>query len=378
MENISFKLEMKSIKDNEIKRRFGNNLSNNENIINLQNYRNLNKDNTKNNNINIITRKDYQNYEKEKNKISIIPFDSILNKKKYKINIFITNPNQNNSQYLEEYVQDIIKNINFTESLNILDYSTNHVFHLQDIQYINQRMRKQIIESIVYQAFLWKLNSDSIFLMVNIMDRYIHKTKIKNKEYELIGLASFFIATKYEDIYAPDAELLTKIFSYKYHYQDILDKESQILQSLDYNLLYTSSYKILNLIYHLSNINDINLKNFAHMVLELSLTDLQIMKYSQIKRAVGCFIFAKKMFGIKSGNNFIKFLFSFDESEMENIIVKLFSLLKDVVLSKEPLNLIAEKYRSTKFNSIFSAFENKLNEKIQKKNKSKEGKIILK
>ena len=369
---------MKSIKDNEIKRRFGNNLSNNENIINLQNYRNLNKDNIKNNNINIITRKDYQNHEKEKNKISIIPFDSILNKKKYKINIFITNPNQNNSQYLEEYVQDIIKNINFTESLNILDYSTNNVFHLQDIQYINQRMRKQIIESIVYQAFLWKLNSDSIFLMVNIMDRYIHKTKIKNKEYELIGLASFFIATKYEDIYAPDAELLTKIFSYKYHYEDILDKESQILQSLDYNLLYTSSYKILNLIYHLSNINDINLKNFAHMVLELSLTDLQIMKYSQIKRAVGCFIFAKKMFGIKSGNNFIKLLFSYDESEMENIIIKLFSLLKDVVLSKEPLNLIAEKYRSTKFNSIFSAFENKLNEKIQKKNKSKEGKIILK
>ena len=96
------------------------------------------------------------------------------------------------------------------------------------------------------------------------------------------------------------------------------------------------------------------------------------MKYSQIKRAIASFIFAKKLFGIKSGNNFIKLLFSYDDNEIEKIVQKLFVILKDVVLLKNEQNLIAEKYRAAKFNSIFSAFEQKLNENIAKKKKSKE------
>ena len=203
------------------------------------------------------------------------------------------------------------------------------------------------------------------------MDRYINKNRINNKDYELIGLASFLIGSKYEDIYSPDAESLTKIFHFKYHYKYILEKESQILQSLDYNLIYVSSYKILNLIYHLSKINDINVKYFANMALDFSLTDLNIMKYSQIKRAVACFLFAKKIFGIKSGNNFIKLLFSYDDNEMEKLVKKLFILLKDVVLLNQEQNLIAEKYRSSRFNTIFSAFEKKLNEKIKMRIKAK-------
>ena len=79
------------------------------------------------------------------------------------------------------------------------------------------------------------------------MDRYIQKNKIKNNEYELVGIASFFIASKYEDIYSPDVQSLSKIFSFKYHYEEILDEENKILKSLDYCLHYVSSYKIHDL-----------------------------------------------------------------------------------------------------------------------------------
>ena len=357
---------MKSKKERDVKRKFGNNLLNNENVINLQNDENHYNNANKNNNINIISKKN-QIHEKIKKNISIIPLKNLYNETKYNINILIKNPSKNNPEFLEEYFQDLIQHINFTVSQNILDYSTHNIFCLQDILYINQEKRKFIIESIIYQSFLWKLNPDSAYLMVNIMDRYIHKNRIKNNEYELIGLASFLIATKYEDIYAPDAQTLTKIFSYKYHYEDILDTERKILKSLDYCILYTSSYKILNLLYYLSNIENIHMKNFAGMFLEMSLTDLDLLKYSQIKRAIGCFILSKKIFGIKSGNNFIKFLFSYDEKEMENIVKKILRLSKDIVLIKEQQNLIAEKYRSARFNSIFNVFENKIKEKMEKK-----------
>ena len=348
-------------KDHELKRKFGNNLSNKENEINFPVYKNI-----KNN----ITKNNFHKISKKNSKTQInVPSSHIIHIKKRLIPI--SKPNQSNPQDLPEYFQEIIKNIKSTEPQNILNYSINNIFSLQDTHFINEKERKHIIESLIYQNYIWKLNPDSIYLTVNIMDRYINKNKISSRDYELIGLASFLIGSKYEDIYSPDAESLTKIFDFKYHYKYILEKESQILQSLEYNLMYISSYKILNLIYHLSKINDINVKNFANMILDFSLTDLNIMKYSQIKRAVACFLFAKKIFGIKSGNNIIKLLFSYDDNEMEKIVKKLFILLKDVVMLNQEQNLIAEKYRSSRFNSIFSVFEKKLNEKIKMRIKAK-------
>ena len=369
---------MNSVKEYELKRKFGKNLSNNNVVIDLKNNENINNNIIKYSKLNNISKKNYQILDKRKNNKSKIPLKSTHNEKKNKINILSTKPNENNTKYLEEYFQDIIRNIIFTESQNIANYYIDNFFFIQDSQYINKKARKFIIESIIYQSYIWKLNSDTFYLTVNIMDRYIQKNKIKNNEYELVGIASFFIASKYEDIYSPDVQSLSKIFSFKYHYEEILDEENKILKSLDYCLHYVSSYKILDLLLHISDINDINLKNFANMVLEISLTDLDIMKFSQIKRAIASFLLAKKMFGIKSGNNFIKLLFSYDANEIENIILKLFNALKDIVLSKDQQNLISEKYRSAKFNSIFSAFEKKLNEKIAKRIISKEHQIIHK
>ena len=350
---------MKSLAPHELKRRFGNNLSNNEIIINNQNNENLNG--------NII-----ENNIKNSKKNSQVPSKAklaknILIKKKYKIKKI----NDIDPQYLEEYLDEIIKDIKDNESKNILNYSLINIFDWKDIHNININNRQKMIESIVYHNYMWRLNPDTVYLAVNILDRYTNITKFKKNEYELAGLAAFFIASKYEDIYCPDAQHISKLLSFKYHYEEILYEERKILLSLDYNLHYISSYKILNLLYYYSDINNIILKYFANMALEFSLTDLNIMKYSQIKRAIGCFILAKKLLGIKSGKYSIKLFFSYDENEMDKIVKNLFGLLKDIILFNTEQNLIAEKYRSIEFNSIFSNFEHKVKEKYKSKTKSK-------
>ena len=90
------------------------------------------------------------------------------------------------------------------------------------------------------------------------------------------------------------------------------------------------------------------------------------MKHSQIKRAIACFIFAKKLFGIRSGNNSIKLSFYYEQKEIQIIIRKLFFLLKDIVDFKDKYTIILEKYRSDKFNLFFSSFEKQMKEKFNK------------
>ena len=158
------------------------------------------------------------------------------------------------------------------------------------------------------------------------------------------------------------------LFSFKYNPQQILEKEKQILISLDFSLLYNSSHKYLNLIYHISENNNENVFYFSELLLELSLTDLNLLKYSQKKRALAVILFSKKVFGIKNGNYVIQFFFSYDENEMKVIQKEYYLLLRNVVLC-ENRNLIAEKFRSSKYGFVFSLLEKKIKEKELSKEK---------
>ena len=348
---------MKSKISSNKERKFGNDLQNKENTKNSQE----NKINESN------------NYPHGKENIKILKKNSFLKPKK--INMKLTFHKKDfflnqNPQYVEEYTPDIIKHILLTEKLNILDYSKENIFHLQD-KYINEEKRKNIIELLFYYNFRWKLNPDSIYLAINILDRYTNKIKIKKNEYELAAIAAFLIGSKYEDIFSPNAKCLSYIYSFKYNPDEILEKESEILSTLDYSLLYNSSFKILQLLYHLSGIKNENVYYFSELALEISLTDLSIMAYSQKKRAIAVFLLAKKLFGIKSGNYKILFFFDYIEDEILSIQSKIFTHLRNAVCTAQQ-NLIVEKFRSQKYSSIFSVFEKKVMEKMKNKEAMKE------
>ena len=129
---------------------------------------------------------------------------------------------------------------------------------------------------------------------MNITDKHTRKIKINKNEYKLIGLASFMITSKYEDIYSPNVNTLTYAYSFKYPPEDILDKEKEILYTLDFSVLYHSSFKLLNLFFHFSKINNQNVFFLSEFILELSLTNIKIIKYSQRKREFASFLLAKK------------------------------------------------------------------------------------
>ena len=353
---------MKCIRPFNFKRKFGKDLLNKDHIQNHQENR-----------INWINNKKCLNFHLERNNINNVikaKFNKILIQKNKIINdnINITESKTRiNPQNVDEYTTDIIKYIIENESLNILNYDKINLFELQDNNDINEVKRKNIIELLIYYNYKWKLNPDSIYLAINIMDRYTSKIKINKNEYELIGLASFMIASKYEDIYSPNANALTYVYSFKYQPEDILDKEKEILYTLDFSVLYHSSFKFLNLFFHFSKINNENVFYLSEFILELSLTNIKLLKYSQRKRAFASFLLAKKIFNIGSEieKYYIQFLFSLSENEVKVLIKELSYILKKVVFSEER-NLIAEKFKSSKYGFIVSIFENKLKERVEK------------
>lgn len=349
------------------KRKFGNNISNQENIPNVQET----KKNRENRVYNLNSIHNHSPVLKNNNtKNNKIKNYSSLNFKKSlsNDNIIINEKNKKNPQYVNEYFAEINKFILENESINIFDYTEENIFQYQDEKFANEEKRKKIIQELLFYNFRWRLNPDSVYLAVNIMDRYTSKIKIKKDEYELIALASFMIGSKYEDIYSPNAKTLSYIFSFKYNPEEILEKEKHILNTLNYSLLYQSSFKFLHLLYYGSGINDIKVYYLSQLFLDLSLTDLNILKYSQRKRAAAAFIFAKKIFGIHTSNFKIIYLFSVNENDLKKIIKEIFLILRDIIFSNEQ-NLLAEKFMSSHYGHIFSILETKFKEKAEKKKK---------
>ena len=77
--------------------------------------------------------------------------------------------------------------------------------------------------------------------------------------------------------------------------------------------------------------NDENVFYLSEFILELSLTDIKILKYSQRKRAIASFILAKKIFNIKLENYYIQFNYSLNKNELKVLLKELSNILKKVI-----------------------------------------------
>lgn len=71
---------------------------------------------------------------------------------------------------------------------------------------INIRMRNILFNWFFDIHHKFKLKNRTLFLTSNIFDRYLESKDVPRKKLQLVGIASFLIASKFEDIYPPELE----------------------------------------------------------------------------------------------------------------------------------------------------------------------------
>ena len=258
---------------------------------------------------------------------------------------------------VDDYGDDIFRYLIKSEKVNICDYANKDIFDLQDKKYFNEKNRSIIFNWLVKNNFKWKLKDDTIFMAMNLMDRYISKYPTKNSEFQLIGISSYLIASKYEDIYPPYLDDLSQICNYIYSNDDIIKKEYEILSGLNFDILYNSSYKYLTFLHSVTDKENMKLLYLAQFILELTLENLEILGHSQCQRAISALFLAKKILQIKKSWNSLKLYYKYDESEIKKVQKKMIGLLNKVIKSKTK-NSVYEKFESSKYKSVSSLLEN--------------------
>lgn len=82
----------------------------------------------------------------------------------------------------------------------------------------------------------FNLLGESLFLCVNVLDRFLSLRPISISKLQLVGLASFFIATKFEETYAPSVREIEHLADNQYTVDEILKAERYLLRIIGWDL----------------------------------------------------------------------------------------------------------------------------------------------
>ncbi|CAI9106045.1 OLC1v1005102C2 [Oldenlandia corymbosa var. corymbosa] len=173
----------------------------------------------------------------------------------------------NNELAVVEYVEDMYNFYKETEECG-------RVYDYMGLQpNINARMRAILVDWLIEVHRKFELMPESLYLTVNIMDRFLAMKTVPRSELQLVGMGSMLVACKYEEIWAPEVNDFIAISNNAYVRNHLLVMEKSILGKLEWNLTIPTPYVFLVRYIKASLPYDSELENMVFFFAELGLVN---------------------------------------------------------------------------------------------------------
>jgi cyclin B len=159
---------------------------------------------------------------------------------------------------------------------------------------INEKMRAILIDWLVEVHLKFKLVPESLYLTVNLIDRYLEKEQVNRQKLQLVGVTAMLIACKYEEIYPPIVKDFVYITDNAYTKEEILSQERKMLQTLDFDIQITSSFRFLERYSKVAK-TDMVIFNLSRYLIELAIVNYKMLKYTNSNIASSALYLSLKM-----------------------------------------------------------------------------------
>ena len=106
-------------------------------------------------------------------------------------------------------------------------------------------MRSILVDWLIEVHHKFKLQPQTLWLSVNILDRYLEKMQILRSKLQLVGVSALLIASKHEEIYPPQVKDCVYITDHAYDRDEVVSMESSILKALEYRVSIPTAYNFL-------------------------------------------------------------------------------------------------------------------------------------
>ncbi|XP_044267323.1 G2/mitotic-specific cyclin-B3 isoform X2 [Tribolium madens] len=236
---------------------------------------------------------------------------------------------------VSHYAMDIFNYMKSRESLfDITDYMDRQVC-------LTSWMRSLLVDWMVEVQESFELNHETLYLGVKLVDFYLSRMTVGKETLQLVGAASMFIASKYDERIPPAINDFLYICDGAYTCRELVRMEINILKVCDFNLGIPISYRFLRRYARCAKIT-MPVLTLARFILEYSLMDYATVTVRDSKLASASLYLALKMKKISGWTTALEFYSGYKLEDFEEVVI----LLNDGLHKKpkSPLMTVRNKY----------------------------------
>ena len=295
----------------------------------------------------------------KKNKTISYKFNEIKSDFEYEYTYFDITKLKLNSQIPKDYLNIIYHNLLSEEDKGI--YHTPDFDKILSQKEITEQMRSILIDWIIDVHYKFNLTDETLYMTVLIIDRYLSYKPIQKMKFQLLGITALLLSCKHEEIVLPKIDDFIFITDNAYKKNQVFDMENDILDVLNFSLLFPSPIKFYE---YLALKFDFDKKQFltGKYLMESFMIDLNYVKYRASIIATACvYIVMKyyKMDNYKEVYNTKYYNLNGNDTNNKNFRneINVKDCAKDICIFVDNIN-------KTNFNSCKNKYATESNEKV--------------
>ncbi|KAJ3674325.1 hypothetical protein LUZ60_004941 [Juncus effusus] len=252
------------------------------------------------------------------------------------------------------YASDIYQ---YLRSMEVEPHRRPNEKYLETIQVdVSATMRGILVDWLVEVAEEYKLVSDTLYLTISYIDRFLSHNSINRQKLQLLGVSSMLIASKYEEITPPHVEDFCYITDNTYTKQELVKMESDVLKFLKFEMgnptIKTFLRRFTRAGQEDQKYSNLKLEFLGCYLAELSLVDYNCIKFLPSIVAASSIFLARFTLDPKSypWNKKLESSSGYKASELKDCV----NAIHELQLYKRASNLsaIREKYKQHKFKCV--------------------------
>lgn len=156
--------------------------------------------------------------------------------------------------------------------------------------------RSTLIDWIIQVHSRFQLLPETLYLTVNIIDRFLSRKTVTLNRFQLVGAAALFVAAKYEEINCPTLNDIVYMLDHAYTKEDIVKAEKFMIDTLDFEIGWPGPFSFLR---RISKADDYeyDTRTLAKYLLETTTMDSKLVAAPPSWLATGAYFLSKIILG---------------------------------------------------------------------------------
>eukprot|EP00754_Rhynchopus_humris_P027805 Rhum_TRINITY_DN15109_c7_g5::Rhum_TRINITY_DN15109_c7_g5_i1::g.140307::m.140307/K21777/CCNB; G2/mitotic-specific cyclin-B, other len=191
----------------------------------------------------------------------------------------------------DDFVEGVMENLRAEQSRGKVPEN-----HLQICQTeVTDKMRAILIDWLVDVHLKYKCRPETIYLAVNLLDRYLSRKAVEKKKLQLVGCVAMMLACKYEEVVPPEVRDFVHISANTYTRGEMLAMEKSVLVELGYNLTVPTMWQFLTQL--IGGERTDTMRHGAEYLAEQTLMCAKMAGFPPSLQAAACVYLSRKVLG---------------------------------------------------------------------------------